>query len=682
MGIRIVETRNGGRDNPVVYHPRMSSTPPLPHSSSRRLRWLLILPKLGIVLLVTALLALLWLLHRNEMEEQRLALIKDVLWLEQNLRFHLNGNEEELQQLAFEMAKLRDGGKMFALRAEHMVRNSGDISQILWLDAHRRVIDAVPTASLPEDEIETFGPSSTSRAFEIAYRLGKRQYSEPFVQEGRAYVELLVPVISEHRINGMLVAVYPLDTLLANQVPWWFTEKYKVEIVDDNDRLYATKTGIEGNSELRYQVPFDPPGWGLRLRVTGYASTDNSIQRLLAAAIILLAGGVFWSLWMVRDLMKKRSRAEEALRAEHAFRAAMEDSLTVGMRARDLEGKVIYVNPAFCRMTGFSVEELVGTLPPMPYWAPEDMEATFAMHRAVLAGEAPEDGFEITFMKKNGERFQALVYEAKLIDGNGQHTGWMASVLDITERKRAEELARQQQEQLQFTSRLVTLGEMASTLAHELNQPLAAIASYNTGCLNLLARPDAMAGDIRPALEKIGAQAQRAGKIIRRVHDFVRKSEPKRAPCDVGEVIEDCLGFAEAEARKHNVRIDYEPKPLPLVPADRLMLEQVLLNIIRNGMEAMAATPVEQRHLRIGADVGDSELRIAVADRGCGLSPEVRDKLFTAFFTTKPEGMGVGLSICRSIIEFHRGRLWTEDNTESPTGSGTIFHFTLPLEAE
>jgi two-component system sensor histidine kinase DctS len=555
----------------------MSVALPIPSGSSRRLRWLLALPKLGIVLLLVALLSLLWLLHRNEAEEERSALIKDVLWLEQNLRFHLNGNEEQLQQLALEMADLPGRQKLFRLRAEHMLKNSPDIAQILWLDTKRQVLDALPTSHLPESDIEAFGPPVTAKAFELASRLGNRQYSEPFFLEGnRAFVEMLVPIFSERRITGMLAVIYPLDTLLANQVPWWFTEKYKVEIIDDNDLQYATKTRILGNSDLRYEIPFDPPGSGLLLRITSYHSPDNTLQRLLIAAILMLAAGVFWSLWLVRDLMKKRSQAEEALRAEHA-----------GMRARDLQGRVIYVNPAFCSMTGFSATELVDKAPPMPYWAPEQLEETYAMHQTVLAGEAPLDGFEITFMRKNGERFQALVYEAKLIDGNGKHTGWMASILDITERKRTEELARQQQEQLQFTSRLVTMGEMASTLAHELNQPLAAIASYNTGCLNLLSSGNATPQDIQPALEKIGVQAQRAGKIIRRVHDFVRKSEPKRAPCLLGEVIEDCLGFVEAEARKRHVRIECEIPPLPPIPADRLMLEQVLLS-----------PPSYQRHCR------------------------------------------------------------------------------------
>ncbi len=659
----------------------MNPSPTQRTFSARHLRWLLALPKFGIILLLAALLSLLWLLHLNEVEEERTALIKDVLWLEQNLRFHLSGTEEQLQQLAVDMATLPEIRRTFRLRAGHLLKNTPEVTQLLWFDPQRQVIDALPSTQAPDQEIESFGPPVTARLFELASKLGKTTYSEPFFLEGnRAFIELAVPIYRERKFTGMLIAVIPLDTLLGNLVPWWFTEKYKVAIIDDNDIQYASKTHIEGESKQSYEIPFEPPGYGLKIRVLSYQNNTNPLQILLTVAIIALGAGVFWSLWIVRDLMKKRSQAEEALHSEHAFRTAMENSLTVGMRARDLNGKIIYVNPAFCKMTGFSSEELVDSTPPMPYWIPEQIDEAYAMHQAVLAGQAPADGFEMTFMRKNGERFNALVYEAKLIDGKGRHTGWMASVLDVTERKRAEEFARQQQEQLQFTARLVTMGEMASTLAHELNQPLAAIASYNTGCLNVLERAGSQPADIRPALEKIGLQAQRAGKIIRRVHDFVRKSEPKRAPCQLADVIEDCLGFAEADARKRSVHIDCDIPTLPSIPADRLMLEQVLLNLIRNGMEAMSGTPPAQRRLSIAIRQESTELRVSVADCGCGIAPEIREKLFTAFFTTKPEGMGVGLSICRSIIEFHRGRLWAEDNHGSPTGHGTIFHFTLPLE--
>ena len=636
---------------------------PLPQPvSSRRLRWFLALPKFGVVLLLAAVAALLWLLHQNELEEERTSLIKDVLWLEQNLRFHLGNNEEQLQQLASDLGNQPDKKQLFRVRANHLLKNNPDISQIVWFDPRRKVIDALPAALPADSELEVFGPPVTQKAFELASRLSKRVYSEPFFLSGNVgHFALAVPVFAERELAGMLVVNYSIEGLLNNLVPWWFAEKYRVVVVDDNEVQFAAKSNIEGVPSLSYELPFEPPGYGLKFRVTTYQSAGNPLQRLLAGAILVLAAGVFWSLWVVRDLMKKRSQAEEALRA-------------------DLTGRIIYVNPAFCRMTGFSSDELVDRSPPMPYWVPEQLGETMAVHQAVLAGEAPPDGFEITFRRKDGEHFQALVYEALLIDGNGRHTGWMASVLDVTERRHAEELARQQQEQLQFTSRLVTMGEMASTLAHELNQPLAAIASYNTGCLNLLAADDFDARDIRQALEKLGVQTQRAGRIIRRVHDFVRKSEPKRAPCALGEIIEDCVGFIEAEARKRHVHIETALPELPLVLADRLMLEQVLLNLIRNGMEAMAGTPEEQRVLRVAAEAG-GEVVVSIADNGCGIAPEVREKLFTAFFTTKPEGMGVGLSICRSIIEFHRGRLWAEDNSHSPTGSGTIFKFTLPLES-
>ena len=319
----------------------------------------------------------------------------------------------------------------------------------------------------------------------------------------------------------------------------------------------------------------------------------------------------------------------------------------------------------------------------MPYWVPEQLDETLALHQAVLDGKAPPDGFEITLQRKDGERFQALIYEAPLIDGNGQHTGWMASILDVTERRRAEELARQQQEKLQFTSRLVTMGEMASTLAHELNQPLAAIASYNTGCLNLLA-----GRRLRPAGHPPGARKTWRPGPARRPHHppcaRLRAGRASRSARRVRSPRSSTTASASSRPRRASAAcsIATDLPPLPPVLADRLMLEQVLLNLIRNGMEAMAATPAGAAGpARFRPAPLASEVVVSIADNGCGIAPEVREKLFTAFFSTKPEGMGIGLSICRSIIEFHRGRLWVEDNALAPGGSGTIFTFTLPLES-
>ncbi|WP_232302542.1 PAS domain S-box protein [Elstera litoralis] len=421
-------------------------------------------------------------------------------------------------------------------------------------------------------------------------------------------------------------------------------------------------------------MPLDPPGQGITLLVALYRAGPWEAQAGILAAISVLALVAGASLLTARRQVRRRVKAEQALRTEYAFRQAMEDSLTVGMRARDLSGRVTYVNSAFCQMVGFEAETLIGQDPPMPYWVPEDYERTQAVHDAVLAGTPYPSGFELRFQRRTGERFDALIYEAPLIDADGKHTGWMGSFVDITARKRAEESQRQQQEMLQQNARLITMGEMASTLAHELNQPLSAITSYATGSLNRL---QASGGDaeLERALTKLTVQARRAGTIIRRIHDFVRKREPQLTACALPEIAQDALGFLAAEARKLGVAIHADlPDDLPLVRADRILIEQVILNLARNALEAMAAVPRGQRSLWLSAEALEDRVEVRVRDSGPGVAAAQQETLFSAFFTTKPDGMGMGLNICRSLIEFHQGRLWYEPAPDR----GGLFIFTLP----
>ncbi|EXI86359.1 MAG: Sensor protein FixL [Candidatus Accumulibacter regalis] len=640
-------------------------------------QWYLSILKGAVGLLLILLIALLWLLRQNDIDEQRSTLIADVLWLEQSVRFHLEGNSEQLRQLALDLTRTTDPDALFILRARHILKNNSELLQLLWLDAAAKAVHGMPTRSLPRHGKDASGQDPVNRSIELA-QLGKPTYSDAYWVDDVAQFEVYVPIFDEGEHRGTLLAVYSLPRLLKQQVPWWFAAKYQVRVLDANGNLLASKSKIDAASTtLSYPVIFDPPGFGMVLQVTAYRAAGNLAQTLIAALIVVLAAAVFWSLWAVRGLIQRRIDAEQALRSEYAFRKAMEDSLMVGMRARDMEGRVSYVNPAFLQMVGFSADELIGLAPPMPYWAPEEMERTLQLHNDVREGKAPHEGFEIRLMHKNGSRFDALVYEAPLIDADGEQTGWMASIIDVTARKHAEELAQQQQEKLQVTARLVTMGEMASTLAHELNQPLAAITSYNTGCLNKLESGNFSAEQLKEALEKLAVQAQRAGHIIRRVHDFVRKSEPKRVPCDLAEVIDDSIGFIEGAAKARGVRIVREIQGMrPELLADPVMLEQVLLNLMRNGIEAMRHTPSEQRRLTVKLSQLDrQQMEIRVVDRGPGIPPEVEEKLFTPLFSTKAEGMGMGLNICRSIIEVHHGRLWVEAN---PDG-GSIFIITLPI---
>jgi two-component system sensor histidine kinase DctS len=294
----------------------------------------------------------------------------------------------------------------------------------------------------------------------------------------------------------------------------------------------------------------------------------------------------------------------------------------------------------------------------------------------VLAGHvAPQ--FETVFQRSDGVRVPVLIFEAPLIDSDGRQTGWMGSVLDISERKRAEELARQQQEKLQASSKLATMGEISSVLAHELNQPLAAISSYTTGALNMIERAgDADPSLLRRALEQASAQAQRAGQIIRSVHDFVRQRGSERQPVAVGQVIEGIRALVELQAKRHFVVVETRIEAdLPPVLADRVMIEQVLLNLTRNGIEAMAETEPARRILRIEAVRAGASLEVRVADQGHGIPPDVAERLYSPFFSTKAEGMGMGLSICRTAVEFHGGALAHRANADG----GTVFSFTLPV---
>jgi two-component system sensor histidine kinase DctS len=382
--------------------------------------------------------------------------------------------------------------------------------------------------------------------------------------------------------------------------------------------------------------------------------------------------------------MRRRLRVEQDLAAALAFRKAMEDSLVTGLRARDLQGRITYVNPAFCAMVGFSPEELLGHPVPAPYWPPELTSEYQKRQDVRLAGQhlPPREGQESVFMRKDGSRFPVLIIEAPLINAHGAQTGWMSAFLDMSEQRRIEELSRASQDRLQATARLATVGEMASLLSHELNQPLAAIASYATGSLNLL-RGGATDG-IETALQRIAQQAERAGKVIKSVHDFVRRRDQAREAVAPQALVDAVMPLVNLQARKLGVAV-VTRVPVGLLPVvcDRTMVEQVLLNLARNAMQAMQEARVARPLLTLqarrtgpGEHGGKGWLEFAVIDVGPGIPPDVQQQLFTPFFTTKAEGMGLGLSLCRTVVEQHGGFLSFEPNTPQ----GTIFRFTLPAQ--
>jgi two-component system sensor histidine kinase DctS len=525
---------------------------------------------------------------------------------------------------------------------------------------------------------------------------------------GLEVIDVCLPAQRAGRIDGFLNATIALHALLDEMAGPALLRNHELSFIEGDGTRLARAGVPRGAGVFVAERLVDLPGQTLRLRVDSSAGRPQLIPNVAVALVLGLSLALAAVVLLLARDVRRRSRAETALAEALAFRKAMEDSLLTGLRARDLHGRVSYVNPAFCEMVGFGAEEIIGRDPP-PYWPPEmvheyqqrQRQRLRPLQSSVRGTGAPargdsREGFETTFMRSNGERFAVLIFEAPLVNGQGRQTGWMSAALDVSDQRRMEELARQQQERLQATARLATVGEMASLLSHELNQPLAAISSYAAGSLNLMREGDVHGADdaetralLRQATERIGEQAERAGRVIKSVHDFVRRREQAREPVRVEMLVDAVLPLVRLQARKSGARIEVDiAAGLPRVVCDRTMVEQVLLNLTRNGIQAMEAhTPPAGRELIVRVRSTHARWVVfSVIDRGPGIPPEVAQRLFTPFFTTRPEGMGLGLSLCRTVIEQHGGALDHERlascsaRPDDPPGPATEFRFTLPAE--
>lgn len=661
------------------------STAPAPQRrpySSTSLRWLL--PIMLVLFFLAILIWLPWQARQMESNERQEQLIADTLWVEQTIRFQMARDEESLRTLGVEISTGNLTPKQIHERMARLLKNGQELVRVVWLKPD----GALAATSDPLANPVEVSPASRDTAG-ITRKTRRPMYTQP---EGQTHIASAAPsaVLMDYHVPlfrgdeylGDLMATFQASALLDEMVPWWFAQDNQVTLVDRDDKVLARRAAAgPGHGVYTHKRALDLPGASVTLVTDSVKSEPKLLPNLLVGSVIVLSLGLLWSLLALWGHISKRLAAEGALRQQMLFRTAMENSLVTGLRARDLEGRITYVNPAFCQIVGYPAEEIVGKLPPMPYWATEAMSEYEARFASVLAGKVVPQ-FETFFQRPNGERVPVLVFEAPLVDNNGKQTGWMGSILDISDRKRIEEVNRQQQEKLQASARLSTMGEIASMLAHELNQPLAAISSYTTGALNLLEREGPVDRSIlKPALEQASAQAQRAGQIIRSVHGFVKKREPLREAVAIPSLLDGIRALIELQARQSYVSYRTEiPANLPPVRADRVMIEQVLLNLTRNGIEAMQHVQPQRRILNVVAayDADSNQVSVAVIDQGHGIPEEVAQRLFSPFFSTKAEGMGMGLNICRTAIEFHGGALTFRANPEG----GTIFTFVLPAATE
>ncbi|MDO9359087.1 MAG: PAS domain S-box protein, partial [Polaromonas sp.] len=632
-----------------------------------------------VALLVALLSTLVWLAGRYESSQVQSRLEQDAAQMVTDIRAELTRNVQSFQALQ----AASPGPEAWRSPATELLHANREMMRLEWRDLAMGLSAFAETPYRPS-VFERLGRDGTQTdvgfACAAARRFSGPAYSTSYFLPqsdglGLEVIDMCVPVLAAGRLSGYLIATYSLPDILSEMVGRQLALGQGLAFTEaDGTRLAMYGNPARGSRIFVAQQLLDLPGNTLVLRLESRRGTPALFPNLLTALVTAMSMALVAVLALLGRDMRRRLKVEHDLADALAFRKAMEDSLVTGMRARDLQGRVTYVNPAFCQMVGLEPAELLSSGMPPPYWPPEQADEYRQRQASRLAVGAtlPREGFESVFMRRDGSRFPVLIIEAPLINAVGKQTGWMSAILDVSEQRRIEELSRASQDRLQATARLATVGEMASLLSHELNQPLAAISSYATGSLNLLqdaaadAKQPAANDDLQLAMRRIAEQAERAGKVIKSVHDFVRRREQVREPIAPRQLLDAVMPLVSLQARKLGVRVvmlvDATCGP---VLCDRTMVEQVLLNLARNGMQAMQALDKTRRAekvltLRVRPAASNAYSRwveFAVIDHGEGISEKVAEQLFTPFFTTKAEGMGLGLSLCRTVIEQHGGAL-------------------------
>jgi PAS domain S-box-containing protein len=375
----------------------------------------------------------------------------------------------------------------------------------------------------------------------------------------------------------------------------------------------------------------------------------------------------------------ERARAEEALRASEERRPAIFENSAVGIALVDAHARPMAANPALQRMLGYTADALrTRSLPDLTH--EDDLLLPPASMAALVEGTRQQYDLRKRYRRKDG-RVIWVNASGSVVPGSDRLPRFLVEIIeDSTDRKLAEDSLRKAQAELAHVTRVTTMGESAASIAHEVNQPLAAVITNGNASLRWLAAPTPNVDEAREAVQRIIRDGHRAGDVIQRVRALLRKTGPQKAWLDLNDVIQEVRTLAQSEVHRHRVVLRTElAAGLPPVLGDRIQWQQVLLNLVMNGMEAMSAAADRSRELvtRSGTH-GAQGIVVAVRDAGIGLDRQTLDRLFEAFFTTKPEGMGIGLAISRTIIEAHGGRLWATPHD----GPGATLQFTLPAGSE
>ena len=684
----------------------------------RRLRqgeglvWML--PAVLLFTFIAAISLLLYLLYRHELELHRNGLTRDIQWAETAISRRLAADQTWLDVLARRLAEGEFDQASMVQEAEHYLRLNAGIQGIVWTDATGRIRSAAPQHKQGLAALLEQPPAAElERILRLSTAMARGTYTQPYRDnEKNLLIQYHAPILGatasgERDLGanlGTVAITYSLRSIVQQLIPQDVLAKYRFVVVsaDGDEVRYLNESPSLTNRfarELMTQsLPMTMPWRDLTLKVTSFRTDSLLAQTVLGTLTIALSIIIIWSLWSVRRHVNTRTQAVEAAEASHERFVTVLESLDAAVYVADFDsGELLFVNET-CRAAfvgsapGAPVACIEGSFDPAPsaLFSRADLSARNSDPRQATQDHHADHADHVMREEcydPTRRRWYAL--RAKSIRWVDSRTVRMHMLSDITERKLADDKSRMQHEKLLQTSRLMSAGEMASTLAHEINQPLAAIANYNMGCVRRLRSGSFDPDDLARAMEKSAAQAERAGKIIQRVREFLRTRAPQREVLDLNAAIRDTAELVELECEKYGVRLIYAlDEALPHAIADRVMIEQVLLNLFKNAVEAMRETPLALRCLTVATSSNAARdgaaISAAVRDCGHGISAAAEEELFSPFFSTKSQGMGMGLNICRSLVELHEGRLWFTRNTPETDPlhpepwAGSTFHFTLP----
>jgi PAS domain S-box-containing protein len=450
---------------------------------------------------------------------------------------------------------------------------------------------------------------------------------------------------------------------------------------------------VRGMDDIRLQIDLIKDYEGL-LQANREQRADTLERRktgLVAAAVTLVIAFAGVALALARLEAKRRQKATEEnvqlysdLEARDRKIRRLVDSNIIGIIIWEFEGRILEANDAFLHIVGYDREDLEAGRLSRTMLTPPEWRSLDARNLAELELTGTVTPFEKEYVRKDGSRVPVLIGGAMFDVGGDRGVGF---VLDLTELKHAEADARQNERryreallELAHANRVATMGQLTASIAHEVNQPIAAVVTNaQAGMLWLDAQPPNLE-EVRQTLGWIVNDGMRAGDVIGRIRALIKKAPPQRVILEINEAVLEVVALTRGEVTKNGVAVQTQlAEGLPCIRVDRVQLQQVMLNLIINAIEAMSSTGQAARELLIttGRNASNNVL-VSVRDSGPGLDPKTIDRLFDAFFTTKSKGMGMGLAICQSIIEVHGGRMWAGPNEPR----GAVFQFTLPLEPD